>query len=268
MVVPAVVLLPLAAVPVEAPLLPMPPPPPIMLPPPRPKFDPVWASTGSDVPASTAVIRAMLKHLPRIANALVNSSSVSLENARHPVPRPSRTEGRAAPRGFTICGIPAAIPAAAWRPACPPAVSRPHWPALCWSVPGTKIDEKSAARPYRPPFPADSRADQRARPCFACHRLPDDRSSRPGIRRSRQGDRRRHEAGVPDPGHGRRLSLLRHRRVGGGARQHPVAGRPGADVRDRPFCHIVAADGDPARARHRGCPRGFGGGGGTRGAAR
>ena len=71
MVVPAVVLLPLAAVPVEAPLLPMPPPPPIMLPPPRPKFDPVWASTGSDVPASTAVIRAMLKHLLRIAITLL-----------------------------------------------------------------------------------------------------------------------------------------------------------------------------------------------------
>src|SRR3981189_3586675 len=146
MVVPAVVLLPLAAVPVEAPLLPMPPPPPIMLPPPRPKFDPVWASTGSDVPASTAVIRAKLKHLPRIAIALVNTSSASLENARHPVPRPSRTEGRAAPRGFTICGIPAAIPAAAWRPACRAAVSRPPWPALFFG--GSR---KQKSRKNQPP---------------------------------------------------------------------------------------------------------------------
>ena len=31
------------------------------------------------------------------------------------------------------------------------------------------------------------------------------------------------------------LPVFGHRRVGGGAGQHAVAGRPGADVRDRPF---------------------------------
>ena len=37
--------------------------------------------------------------------------------------------------------------------------------------------------------------------------------------------------------------VLRHRRLGGGDRQHAVAGRQGADGRDRPFRHAVAADG-------------------------
>ena len=45
---------------------------------------------------------------------------------------------------------------------------------------------------YRPPFPADPRADQRARPGLAGDRVSDDRPSRPGVRRARQGDRRRH----------------------------------------------------------------------------
>ena len=38
-------------------------------------------------------------------------------------------------------------------------------------------------------------------------------------------------------------SLLGHRRLGSGDRQHAVAGRQGADGRDRPFRHAVAAHG-------------------------
>ncbi len=49
--------------------------------------------------------------------------------------------------------------------------------------------------------------------------------------------------------------VLRHRGVGGGAGQHAVAGRPGADVRDRAFRDAVAADGGTARARCRIRPR-------------
>ena len=44
---------------------------------------------------------------------------------------------------------------------------------------------------------------------------------------------------------------LRHRRVGGGARQHALARRQGADVRDRPFRHAVEVHGDQARAAGR-----------------
>ena len=47
------------------------------------------------------------------------------------------------------------------------------------------------------------------------------------------------------------LSLLRHRRVGGGARQHALARRQGADVRDRALRHAVEEHG----RRSSGCSR-------------
>ena len=48
---------------------------------------------------------------------------------------------------------------------------------------------------------------------------------------------------------GRDLPRLRHRRLGGGAGQHALAGRPRADVRDRPFRLAVARHGRAARPR-------------------
>ena len=45
------------------------------------------------------------------------------------------------------------------------------------------------------------------------------------------------------PRAGDHLSLLGHRRLGSGDRQYAVAGRQGADGRDRPFRDAVAADG-------------------------
>src|SRR5258707_426285 len=205
MVVPAVVLLPLAAAPVEAPLLQMPPPPPIMLPPPRPKFDPVWASTGSDVPASTAVIRAMLKHLLRIAIALVNSSSVSLENARHPVSRPSRTEGRAAPRGFTICGIPAAIRlrhgARLVARLFPGHTDRPSVGAFRERKSMKNQPSGHTGRHFLQ-IPGPTNVPDRVLHAIAFPTID---------HRGQEFD------GMQDPGHGRRLSVIRHRRVGSGA---------------------------------------------------
>ena len=50
---------------------------------------------------------------------------------------------------------------------------------------------------------------------------------------------------------GRDLSGVGHRRVGSRARQHAVARRPRADVRDRPLRDAVAATGRAARARRR-----------------
>ena len=47
---------------------------------------------------------------------------------------------------------------------------------------------------------------------------------------------------------GRHLSGVGHRRVGSGARQHAVARRSRADVRDRPFRHALAEAGRAARA--------------------
>ena len=44
------------------------------------------------------------------------------------------------------------------------------------------------------------------------------------------------------------LSLLRHRRVGGGAGQHALARRQGADVRDRALRHAVEEHGRPSSA--------------------
>ena len=48
---------------------------------------------------------------------------------------------------------------------------------------------------------------------------------------------------------GRRLPVLGHGRVGGGAGQHAVPGRQGARVRDRALRHAVAGDGRAARPR-------------------
>ena len=50
---------------------------------------------------------------------------------------------------------------------------------------------------------------------------------------------------------GRHLPGLRHGRLGGGARQHALARRPGADVRDRLVRDALEQDGDAARPRGR-----------------
>ena len=49
-----------------------------------------------------------------------------------------------------------------------------------------------------------------------------------------------HEAGVQDQAPRRDLPRVGHRRVGSGAREHALARRPRADVRDRPLRHAVA----------------------------
>ena len=61
-------------------------------------------------------------------------------------------------------------------------------------------------------------------------------------------DPRRPEGVFQTDGAGRHLSGVGHRRVGGGARQHAVARRPRADVRDRPVRHAVARDGRASSA--------------------
>ncbi len=57
--------------------------------------------------------------------------------------------------------------------------------------------------------------------------------------------------GVPDAPSGGGVSVVGHRRVGGGAREHDEPGRCGADVRDRALRHAVAEDGVAARAAAR-----------------
>ncbi len=57
--------------------------------------------------------------------------------------------------------------------------------------------------------------------------------------------------GVQDPASGRHLPGFGHRRLGGGAGQHAVARRRGADVRDRPFRRALAEAGGAARPRDR-----------------
>ena len=103
----------------------------------------------------------------------------------------------------------------------------------------------------RPPLPADSRADQRAGSRAARDRRPDDRPSRPRVRRARQDGVRRHEEGVQDRRRRRHLSGVGNRRVGSGARQHAVARRSRADGRDRPFRGAVEEARRAARPRRR-----------------
>ena len=74
----------------------------------------------------------------------------------------------------------------------------------------------------------------------ARHRPPDHRPSRARVRAARRRGPRRHQADLQDQRARGDLSRLRHRRLGSGAGQHAVAGRPGADGRDRPFRDPVA----------------------------
>ena len=65
------------------------------------------------------------------------------------------------------------------------------------------------------------------------HRGPEVRQARP-----------RRDRGLPDhfqnQRSGHHLPVLRHRRLGSVDREHPIAGRQGLDVRDRPLRHAVA----------------------------
>ena len=99
----------------------------------------------------------------------------------------------------------------------------------------------------RPPFPADSRADQRARPHPAGDGSSDHRSPRTRVQRAGQEGAAQRAPGLPDQAAGDRLSGVGHRRVGSGPGEHAVVRRPGADVGDRPLRLAVEEDGRQAR---------------------
>ena len=103
----------------------------------------------------------------------------------------------------------------------------------------------------RTALPADPGPDERPGPRPARDRRAHDRPSRAGVRPARPRGPRGPARRLQDERPGRRLPRLRHRRVGGGARQHAVARRPRARVRDRPLRDAVARDGRAARARGR-----------------
>src|SRR6266849_9874929 len=100
-------------------------------------------------------------------------------------------------------------------------------------------------------LPPNPRPDQRAGPDPARHRAADHRSPWPGVRAARARGDRRPSARVPDLRTRRDLRLVRHRRVGGGAREYAVARRQGAHVRDRPLRRALARDGRAARSAGR-----------------
>ena len=104
-------------------------------------------------------------------------------------------------------------------------------------------------------FPADPGADERARPRAARDRAPTIDHRGPDVRALGLRGARRAAARLQDARAGRRLPVVGHRRVGGGARQHALARRPRAHVRDRPLRDAVARDGRAARPRGRAsCP--------------
>ena len=103
----------------------------------------------------------------------------------------------------------------------------------------------------RTPLPADPGPDERPGPRPARDRRAHDRPPRAGLRPPRPRGPRGPARRLQDERPGRRLPRLRHRRVGGGARQHAVARRPRARVRDRPLRDAVARDGRAPRARGR-----------------
>ena len=84
-------------------------------------------------------------------------------------------------------------------------------------------------------FSSDPRSDQRPRSGAAGHGAAGHRPSRAGVRGAHARAARRAAHDLQDIGPGGDLSELRFRRLGSGAGQHAVAGRPRAGVRDRPF---------------------------------
>jgi len=104
---------------------------------------------------------------------------------------------------------------------------------------------------YGTAFPADPRSDQRARPRAAGDRHADHRPSRAGVRRAWPACAGSLQDRLPHQEPGDHLSLVRHRRVGGGDRQCAVARRQGADGRDRPLCQSVARAGRAFQDRGR-----------------
>src|SRR4051794_6225717 len=103
----------------------------------------------------------------------------------------------------------------------------------------------------RPPLPPDPGADERAGPRAAGALGPDDRPPRARVRRPRPGRPGAPARRVRHDRAGRRLPLLGDRGLGGGARQHALARRSRARLRDRPLRDAVARAGREARARRR-----------------
>ena len=114
--------------------------------------------------------------------------------------------------------------------------------------------ERRHVRTPRSPLPPDPRPDERPRPRPARAVGPDDRPPRPGVRRPRRRSGRAPAARLPHVGAGRHLPVVRHGRVGGRARQHALAGRSRARVRDRPLRDVVAHAGRAPRPRGRARP--------------
>src|SRR3954454_9166482 len=103
----------------------------------------------------------------------------------------------------------------------------------------------------RPPLPPDPGPDERARSRAPRAGRTDDRPPRARIRRARRRGARAAARGLRDFGPGRRLSVVGDGRVGGGARQHALARRPRARLRDGPLRDALARAGGEARPRRR-----------------
>ena len=99
------------------------------------------------------------------------------------------------------------------------------------------------AKHQRTSLPSGSRTQQRSGPYSASHRAADHRSPRPRIRPARAGASGGSEADFQDQRQGHDFSVVRHRRVGSGHRQHAFTRRQGSDVRDRPVRDVVERDG-------------------------
>src|SRR4029077_7370796 len=109
------------------------------------------------------------------------------------------------------------------------------------------LKDASELTSQRAAFPADSRADQRARPDPAGDGLSDDRSPRTGVQRAGQEGPAQRAPGLPDQAAGDRLPSVRHRRLGGGVGEYAVGRRSRAHVGDRPLRLAVEEDGRQAR---------------------
>src|SRR3990172_3560173 len=111
---------------------------------------------------------------------------------------------------------------------------------IAGSPESTMLDSAHA----RPAVPPDPGAHARARADRARHVAADHRPPRAAVRGAGRGVPHGLEGRVPDRARPRHpLSGLGHRRVGGGARQHALAGRPRAGGGERPLLDGLRPDG-------------------------
>ena len=191
----------------------------------------MWREVSSTSPCPPAVCPARLVPAPRVTTGTSKRAAAATAAATSAASRGKATEqrrarvqarvareqvARVAVGAHLAAQLPLQLSRKLRRPASPRVSSRKRM-----MIPTLHGDDAS----QRTAFPPDPRAHQRPGPRAAGDRRAHDRPSRARLRPPRPRGPRGPARGLQDERAGRRLPRLRHRRVGGGARQHALARR-------------------------------------------